>query len=95
MLQKHSVAKKEETGLYEIKSVIVQIPAKISRIDVKTDSAYITGIKFEDQNGKPLAKLNLKGDGEGEWASHDIPEGQEIVGLYISEDHNSKAQTLF
>ena len=95
MLQKHTVAKKEETGDYQIKSVSVETPAKISIIDVKIDAAYIIGLRFMDQNGQAIVKINMRGDGEGEWASHEVPDGEEIIGLYISEDHNSKAQTAF
>ena len=88
---------KRKDPLIELKTVHLNTSKTIAKICMKvSDGSYINGLRLIDTKGNFV--VNVSWDeitNEGDWVEHEVPDGQEIIGIqsvFLDRWYNTKNQ---
>ena len=70
-----------------MKSANIDTNRRVCQISVKIKKHdnILCAMRLIDEHGENLVDLEWQKREDGEWITQDIPEGQEIIGLYMSK----------
>ena len=57
---------------------------KVAMFVTSNQRRFLNKLRFLDENNEVIAELVCYDDNHGQWITHDIPSGKEIIGIYCN-----------
>ena len=79
-----------------LEHIDIDITRRIAKVSVHlyTSNKYINKLKFLDETDNIIMNLEFDCNYGDEWVTHEIPKGQEIIGLYCNTETGSNINSM-
>ena len=80
-------------GKWATKSANLDTSRRIGKVSVKVrnDQFFMDALRMEDDDGNVILDLVWCESKDSEWQTRQIPQGKEIIGLYMSKKGSAEA----
>ena len=80
-------------GKWATKTAKLDTSKRVARVSVKVrnDQFFMDALRVEDDEGNVILDLVWCESKDSEWQTRQIPEGKEIIGLYMSKKGSAEA----
>lgn len=91
IFQKDAVEKEPATGSWAEKHADIDTSKSIRKVSIKVRKTnnLMYAMRLTDDSGVHVVDVEWDTHSAAKWVTHDIPDGQEIIGLYMSKKGKS------